>query len=474
MGKDPFSLKYEQSETPLKILPKNAWVKICGFKNPCRVIEISMQSITLDITNHPEVKKLQAGQNISLHFLDISGENSLEIMVTIFHIGTAECLCQIPLYINNEQILVDKIILEIQKNEIKEKNFSSSIQNKDTNFLSTEKNFCSIPSDKDMACILNNLVAMLPDETKNNEEDKVTALSLTDIPKSSYEYQAPYNPIKAFETAYDEADDADDDEEFDIEDDEEFYECDDSGETSQPHTLTKSVHPLALLRHSIVNKFLLNNLQDQYPDDTKQLEEINRMEPLPQSKGKTNSTAKKCCKKTKKKKNQPSPEQFLPENLMSEMNSPEFKAGVLSDQYQLYPNGRTPAQDKDAAFEQYYEFSSELPPELVFELANKAKNRKTEYQGLNHKYLTDEYDFTVRDEDDCECFDGDEDCVIGKFDKLLANKRTIEFNVNSDPNYIPKTKEEEDQAFIEKLRTQNNDDKNETAPKTNFNFNIDI
>lgn len=468
MGKDPFSIKYEQSETPLKILPKNAWVKICGFKNPCRVIEISMQNITLDITNHPEMQKLQAGQNISLHFLDISGENSLEITVTIFHIGTTECLCQIPLYINNEQILVDKIILEIQKNEIKEKNFSSSIQNKDTNFLSTEKNFCSIPSDQDMVCILNNLVAMLPDETKNNEEDKVTALSLTDIPKSGYEYHAPFDPMKAFDTE----DDADDD--FEIEDDDEFCECDETNKTPQRHTTSKNVHPLALLRYSIVNKFLLNNLQDEYPDDTKQLEKIDQTEQLQQYSGNTNPAAKKSGKKKKKKKAQLSPDQILPENLIAEMNSPEFKASVLSEEFQLNVNAKTPVQDKDAAFEQYYEFSSELPPELVFELAQTARARKKEYQGLDHKYLTDEYDFTVRDEADCECFDGDEDCIIGKFDKLLANKRTIEFNVNNDPNYKPKTKEEEDEAFLEKLRSQNSEDQDETSPKTSFNFNIDI
>ncbi len=469
MENNRFSIKYQESETPLKVLPKNAWVKIYGFKNPCRVLEVSMQSITLDIANNPEAKNLQTGQNILLHFLDISGENCLEISVTVFRIDSRECLCQIPLYVNNEQALIDKLILEMQKNEIKEKNFSSSIQNKD-NASSAEKNSCSIPSEKDMASILNNLVAMLPDETQNSEDEKVTAQTLTDIPKSTYEYRAPFDPVKTFETAdyfYDE------DEDFDIEDDEEFEEDNDLS-SAVNGSISASVHPLSLLRHSIEHKFLLDGLEDPYPEDSKRLNKSQYSADTAVSSQKVQPAARKKTCKCKKKSPQVSPDQFLPQNLLQEMNSPEFKAKVLSDQYQLYLNDKMPVQDKDAAFDQYYEFSSELPPELVFELAQKAKARKSEYQGLDHKYLTDEYGFTIRDEDDCDCSDGNENCIIGKFDKLLENKRTIEFNVNNDPNFVHKTKEEEDEAFIEKLCTPNIEEEDGGDKKINFNFNIDI
>ncbi len=119
MAKQSYSISFEQAtDTPLKILPKNTWVKINNFKNPCRLLEISAQSLTIDVKSEPETLTLHAGQSIKVQILNFSNENPFELQVTIFYINDSECLCQIPLFIDNEQILVDKIILEIQKNEI--------------------------------------------------------------------------------------------------------------------------------------------------------------------------------------------------------------------------------------------------------------------------------------------------------------------------------------------------------------------
>lgn len=74
------------------------------------------------------------------------------------------------------------------------------------------------------------------------------------------------------------------------------------------------------------------------------------------------------------------------------------------------------------------------------------------------------------DEDDYEG-DENEDSVLGKFDKLLENKRNIQFNVNNDPDYIAMTDEEKDEAFIEKLNNQNQDQNGE---EKTFNFKLDI
>ena len=100
---------------PLKISPKNTWVKINTFDTPCRLLEISTQSLNIEIKNLPEASTMQAGNNIKIQVLNASGEDPLVLHVTIFHINDTECLCQVPLYVDSEQILLDKIVLEIQK-----------------------------------------------------------------------------------------------------------------------------------------------------------------------------------------------------------------------------------------------------------------------------------------------------------------------------------------------------------------------
>ena len=178
MAAKSFSISFDQAtDTPLKIVPKNTWVKINNFKNPCRLLEISPQSLTLDVRNEPETLTLHAGQNIKIQLLNIAEEKEkpFELHVTIFYINDSECLCQIPLFVNNEQILVDKIILEIQKNEIGIKN-NSARKNKSAD--SDENAAPLIPTDENIAPILNNLIAMLPNETKGTDEH-VTASKLT-------------------------------------------------------------------------------------------------------------------------------------------------------------------------------------------------------------------------------------------------------------------------------------------------------
>ena len=75
MAAKSFSISFDQAtDTPLKIVPKNTWVKINNFKNPCRLLEISPQSLTLDVRNEPETLTLHAGQNIKIQLLNIAEE----------------------------------------------------------------------------------------------------------------------------------------------------------------------------------------------------------------------------------------------------------------------------------------------------------------------------------------------------------------------------------------------------------------
>ena len=158
---------------------------------------------------------------------------------------------------------MDKIVLEIQKNEIGDKHFSSFARNNDNSDNAAEQNYNVATSDEDIASILNNLVAMLPNETKDSEEEKVVAHSINNIPKSSFTYQQQPNFARLFETA--------DDDDYNI--DKEKTEHDsDKEENLEDGTLQAeipSVNPLTLLRYSIVNKFLLDGLKDPYPNETK-------------------------------------------------------------------------------------------------------------------------------------------------------------------------------------------------------------
>ena len=60
--------------------------------------------------------------------------------------------------------------------------------------------------------------------------------------------------------------------------------------------------------------------------------------------------------------------------------------------------------------------------------------------------------------------------VMDKFDEMLKNKRRIELNMNEDPDFIAKTDEEKDEAFIEKLKNQTKT----TDDKAKFQFKLDI
>lgn len=472
-----YSISFDQTENdaPLKILPKNTWVKINNFKNPCRLLEISAQSLTIDVKSEPETLALHAGQRIKVQIINISEEKPFELQVTIFHINDEECLCQIPLYVNNEQILVDKIILEIQKNEIAVKKTPSSSRTGKKSDKPDDQTGPVIPTDENIAPILNNLIAMLPNETKDNKEEQVTASILTDIPKSTYNYQQ-LDLSKLFDDAHDkpEAEESEEEEKYEYGDENEF-------DYAPAPKLPPRVHPLTLLRYSIVNKFLLDNLEDPYPEESAALADaqfdVSTMNQNDLEQGIIPEQSRVPRRKKKKikgpKKNMPPDDigNFLPSNLIEEMSMPDFMANIdKTNEYEYSLGNQKKPVDKDAAFEQYYEFSEDIPPELLFELMQKAKRRKEEYEGLDPKYQTDEYGFTVADE---ENFEGrNDEFIMGKFDNMLKNKRVIKWNMNDDPDFIAKTDEEKDEAFLEKLNSKNQEKTNND--KSTFNFKLDI
>lgn len=476
METDGLSIKFEQSNAPLRIFPRNTWVKVNEFSSPYRILEISTEYLILDLQNHSEAKMFQAGKKLNLHLLSFSGENSLELNVIIFKIDDSKCYCQLPIYISNEQILLDKIILEIQKNEIEEKKVSSQVQQRHSAVsANSAENACAVSSEENMASILNNLVAMLPEETKDDKENQVVASSLTDIPKSSFEYHAPVSPEKLFKSAYDESEEQDFDEDDEYTSDDEFNLQ--KEKFLKQKAVCASVHPVTLMRFSIENKFLLDNLPDPFPQETQRLIDENIEQDLcdPEKMAEMEKNFSQRKKSHSSKFSHDDVSNFVPDHLIDGINKINLEEKDRTNEFTYRLLKEAKNIDKDEAFNEYYESMSELPPELVFELMRKAKGRKQEYNGLDPKYLTEEYNFTMRDPDEGgECFDGDESCMSEKLSKMLENKRTIEFNIKDDPNFVPRSKEESDEAFISQLNNNKNDSDLITTSKDGFKFNIDI
>ena len=147
MLKGDLSINFEQSKAPLKVTPKNTWVRIDGFKNPFQLIELTFQTIKININNHPEANLLKSGKQIRLYFLDTLGELTFETDLRILSVSKDTCLCQIPLYVTTEQVLFDKLILEVQKNEIEEKKLVNHLQSSDQT-QTKELNYCVIKQKK--------------------------------------------------------------------------------------------------------------------------------------------------------------------------------------------------------------------------------------------------------------------------------------------------------------------------------------
>lgn len=478
MAKKSYTISFDQAadDEPLKILPKNTWVKINNFKNPCRLLEICAQSLTIDVKSEPETLTLHAGQSIKIQILNISEEKPFELQVTIFHINDEECLCQIPLYVSNEEILIDKIILEIQKNEIGANKAPNAPHTAKYTDGSQDEAAPFVPTDENIAPILNNLIAMLPEETKEDKEEHVTASQLTDIPKSSYTYQQ-VDLSKIFDKALELA-----------EEDEKHGHNGDSGEFEDEFAeiaspkLPPHVHPLTLLRYSIVNKFLLDKLEDPFPQETAALEQaqldISELSESDMEQGtvpaEKNSRKKKKAKKLTKLETTAleDVENFLPSNLLKEVSVPDFMDNInQSHEFDYTLSNQKKDIDKNAEFEQYYEFSSDMSPEVIAELMKESKKKKKEYEGLDEKDKTNEYGFTVADDENYEGVDDDE-FVLGKFDNLLKNKRVIKLNINNDADVVTKTDIEKDKEFIEKFKSQNTDNKIRSNSK--FKIKLDI
>lgn len=483
MAKKSYTISFDQAadDKPLKILPKNTWVKINNFKNPCRLLEICAQSLTIDVKSEPETLTLHAGQNIKVEILNISEEKPFILEVTIFHIDDEECLCQIPLYFNDEEILIDKIILEIQKNEIGGNKAPNAPHSAKHASGSQDEAAPFVPTDENIAPILNNLIAMLPDETKEDKEEHVTANQLTDIPKSSYTYQQ-VDLSKIFDKALELAEE--DEKHRHNEDNEDNEEFEDEFEEIASPKLPPHVHPLTLLRYSIVNKFLLDNLEDAFPQETAVLEQaqldVSELSESNMAQGTIPETAQRNSRKKKKAKKLTKQEtialedveNFLPSNLLKEMSVPNFMDDIKqTHEFDYSLSTQKKDIDKDAEFEQYYEFSSDMSPEVIAELMRESKKKKKEYEGLDEKDKTNEYGFTVADDENYEGVDDDE-FVLGKFDNLLKNKRVIKLNINNDADVVTKTDIEKDKEFLEKFKSQTPDNKARSNSK--FKFKLDI
>lgn len=435
MLKGDFSINFEQSKTPLKITPNNAWVRIDGFKNPFQVTELSFQTIKLNLNNQPEAKQLQVGQLIRLYFLDNLGELSFETDLRIFSISQDNCICQIPLYVTNEQILFDKLILEIQKNEIKDKKFINHLHSKNSNENSQELNYCVIKTDEEINAILTDLVSRIP---QDNFEEKIIENSNITENNKIIEVSPEKNINKTKENKS---------ENNYLEN---FLQSSDPENTSVSNIEEKEVitsnTPLEDLRDSIQNKFLLEGLEP------------------PEKMQKSKNSSEKI---THKRRENPEADAAFDGQNLNLIDEEE-----KTNEYEFNLAKHASKVDKDQAFDDSYDYDSELPKELIFSLSKTAPQKKSDEDFVINTDTPEDLSFTMREADDHdsdnECVDGDEDCIKNKLVKFFK-KKTIHFNLNKTDGeeIVEKTDEEKDKEFQEA--------RGKVAPQAHkAKFNLDI
>lgn len=423
MLKGDLSINFEHSKAPLKVTPSNTWVRIDGFKNPFQLIELTFQTIKIKITNHPEATMLQSGKQIRLYFLDTLGELTFETDLRILSVSKDTCLCQIPLYVTTEQVLFDKLILEVQKNEIDEKKLITHL-NSSNQAQSTELNYCVIKTEEELNEILNELVAQLPLEENVREEEKVKAGSFSAKPSSSIQEEI----IEEIPTA----------------------NLTSKKTTTNEEILHETIDPYDKLRDSIQNKFLLEGL-----------EKIERTAPQTSS-----SSAKSSPEKiTRTRRENPEADAAFNSQNLNIIEDEE-----KTNEYQFNLAKHAPKIDKDKAFEDSYDYDSELPPELIFSLSKKAPQKKNDEDFVINTATPEDLSFSIREEgeNDGECVDGDHDCIKNKLSKFFK-KKTIKFNLNKNEGeeLVEKTDEEKDKEFQES--------RGKVAPQAHkARFNLDI
>ena len=216
----------------------------------------------------------------------------------------------------------------------------------------------------------------------------------------------------------------------------------------QEEDVIEYVDPLDALRDSIQNKFLLEGLD--------KLEKPHKS---------SNNSSEKI---TRKRRDNPEADAAFDSQNLNIIDDEE-----KTNEYQFNLAKHAPKVDKDKAFEDNYDYDSELPQELIFSLSKTAPQKKSDEDFVINTATPEDLSFSMRDADkpganDGECVDGDEDCIKNKLAKFFK-KKTIHFNLNKTEGeeLVEKTDEEKDKEFQET--------RGKVAPQSHkAKFNLDI
>lgn len=98
--------------------PKELWVYLENDKKPHKVHNISTAGICFEFNSTEEQKNIRTGQSLVLHLSSDMHDDMLRMSVQIIRMGQDTCSCFFPVLPLNNETVLDKLILEMQKNEI--------------------------------------------------------------------------------------------------------------------------------------------------------------------------------------------------------------------------------------------------------------------------------------------------------------------------------------------------------------------
>jgi len=98
--------------------PKELWVYLESDKKPHKVHNISTAGICFEFNSTEEQKNISTGQSLVLYLSSDMHDSMLRMSVQIIRMGQDTCSCFFPVLPLNNETVLDKLILEMQKNEI--------------------------------------------------------------------------------------------------------------------------------------------------------------------------------------------------------------------------------------------------------------------------------------------------------------------------------------------------------------------
>lgn len=103
-----------------RAVPKNLWVYLDGDNTPHKVHNISFSGVCFEVNKLEKNKELTPGALITIYLFSELHDEIITLSAQAMRIDEGLCSCFFPIIVDRDQTMLDKIIIEIQKNNIME------------------------------------------------------------------------------------------------------------------------------------------------------------------------------------------------------------------------------------------------------------------------------------------------------------------------------------------------------------------